>query len=43
VLVVLHDYGFSGTASMPNVNLTAFAVYAVHVHQYICPAAACTL
>jgi hypothetical protein len=22
---------------VPNVNLTAFAVYVVHVQQYICP------
>jgi hypothetical protein len=30
VPVVLFDPGFNGMASLPNVNLTTFAGYAVH-------------
>jgi hypothetical protein len=34
VLVVLLDPGINGTASLPDVNLTTFARYAVHTRSF---------
>jgi hypothetical protein len=34
VSVVLLDPGINGTASLPNVNLTTFAGYAVHARSF---------